>query len=172
MKWPAGALCLLAALAIVGCGSGDSTGSGAQGGKGSGGMPVASTEPSSIAVAVVSADEIGGLGTILVDAQGRTLYVFHRDKRTTYVGISSACYRACAESWPPLLTGGEPQAGSGAIETKLGTLKRKDGTLQVTYYGHPLYTYVGDTGSGEATGNAATAFGGQWHALNPNDKEP
>lgn len=159
MKWAA---CLLAALAIgvAGCGS--------SGGE----KPVANTEPSSPAIAVVSADEVGALGTVLVDAEDRALYVFHRDRRTTYVGISSACYGACAETWQPLLTGGEPEGKGGALATKLGTLKRKDGTLQVTYYGHPLYTYTGDKGPGDASGNDVTAFGGQWYALQPDDEEP
>jgi predicted lipoprotein with Yx(FWY)xxD motif len=166
MKWAAYALCLLAALAIglAGCGSGDSTDPGEQ--------PVANTEPSSAAIAVVSAAEVGGLGTILVDAEGRALYDFHKDRRTNYLGISSACYGVCAEGWPPLLTGGEPEAEGTAISTKVGMLKRKDGTLQVTYYGHPLYTYEGDKGPGEASGNGVKAFGGEWHALQPNNEEP
>lgn len=160
------ALCLFAALAIAasGCGGGNSTGSDAK--------PVAATESDDPAIAVVSADQVGGLGTILVDGEGQTLYDFHKDRHTNYVGTSSACYGACAESWPPLLTGGEPEAEGGVIETKLGTLKRSDGTLQVTIYGHPLYTYGGDKEPGEAGGNGLTAFGGKWSALQPNNEEP
>ena len=166
MKWAAYALCLLAALAIgvAGCGSGDSTGPGEE--------PVANTEPSNAAITVVETAKVGGLGTILVDADGRVLYDFHQDRRTNYLGISSACYGACAKGWPPLLTGGEPQAESGVLAAKLGILKRKDGTLQVTYFGHPLYTYVGDTEPGEASGNDVKAFGGKWSALQPGGEEP
>jgi predicted lipoprotein with Yx(FWY)xxD motif len=157
-------LCLLAALAIAasGCGGGDSTGA----------KPAAETESVSSAVAVISADQVSDLGTILVDGEGRTLYDFHKDRHTDYIATSSACYGACAEEWPPLLTGGEPEAEGGAIATKLGVLKRKDGTLQVTYYGHPLYTYEGDKEPGIAAGNSLTAFGGKWHALQPNNEEP
>lgn len=160
------ALCLFAALAIAasGCGSGNSTGTDAK--------PAAATESDSPAVTLVSADQVGGLGTILVEREGRTLYDFHKDTHTNYVGTSSACYGACAEDWPPLLTGGEPEAEGGAIATKLGILKRRDGTLQVTYYGHPLYTYEGDKKPGEASGNSLTAFGGKWSALQPNNVEP
>ena len=160
------ALWFVAALAIAasGCGGGNSTGADAK--------PVAETESDSPAIAVVSTDRVAGLGTILVDGEGRTLYDFHQDRHTNYLGTSSACYGACAESWQPLLTGGEPKAGVGVIETKLGTLKRSDGTLQVTIYGHPLYTYEGDKEPGEASGNGLTAFGGKWSALQPNNEEP
>jgi predicted lipoprotein with Yx(FWY)xxD motif len=160
------ALCVFGAIAavIAGCGGGgDST-------TASGGTQVSSQEDSSIAV--VSAAKVGNVGTVLVDSEGRTLYDFHKDKRSLYSAFSSACYGACAEEWPPLLTEGEPGAEGGAVETKLSTLERKDGTLQVTYYGHPLYTYTGDQKPGEANGNDAKAFGGQWYALGPEGEEP
>jgi predicted lipoprotein with Yx(FWY)xxD motif len=142
-------LCLFALLAIgAGCGGGDSD-----------------------TAAVVSAHEVGDLGTILVDAEGRTLYVFDKDERTEGSGLSSACDGACAESWQPLLTGGEPEAEGEVLSTKLGTLERQDGTLQVTYYGHPLYAFRGDEAAGDAHGNGVTAFGGGWHALQPDNEE-
>lgn len=160
MKGFACGLHLLALLTIgvAGCGGADSTGAD-------------DTGAGNAVIAMVSANEVGDLGTVLADSEGRTLYVFHKDRHTRYLGISSACYGACAESRQPLLTDGEPEAESGAFPTKLGTLKRQDGTLQVTYFGHPLYTYVGDKAPGEADGNGVTEFGGQWRALQPDDEE-
>lgn len=109
---------------------------------------------------VVSLGNVQKLGMVLVDSNGMTLYDFHKDKGTT-----SSCYGSCAEGWPPMLTEGEPTVGNGASSSKLGTTKRKDGTMQVTYAGHPLYTFLGDKGPGEANGNDVTAFGGSWYAL-------
>jgi predicted lipoprotein with Yx(FWY)xxD motif len=97
---------------------------------------------------------------VLVDSEGLTVYSFANDRGTT-----SSCYGACAEAWPPLIATGTPNAGEGATSSDLGTTKRKDGKLQVTYAGHPLYTFVEDHGPGEANGNGSTAFGGEWNAL-------
>lgn len=105
------------------------------------------------------------LGGILVDSHGLTLYDFQNDK-----GSKSACYGSCAKIWPPLTTSTTPQAAGGAQQSLLGTAPRSDGTTQVTYGGHPLYTYVGDTKPGEVTGNDLTEFGGSWHALRPDGK--
>ena len=106
------------------------------------------------------------LGRILVDSKGFTLYDFHKDK-----GATSACYGACASVWPPLTTEGTPQAGEGAMTSKLGTTKRKDGTVQATYAGHPLYTYTADTKPGDAKGNDFSSYGAQWYALLPSGEE-
>ena len=115
----------------------------------------------------VSSANNAKLGGIIVDSHGLTLYDFHKDK-----GTKSACYGSCAKIWPPLTTsGGTPQAAGGAQQSLLGTSPRSDGTTQVTYGGHPLYTYVGDKHPGEVTGNGLTEFGGSWHALRPNGKE-
>jgi predicted lipoprotein with Yx(FWY)xxD motif len=83
----------------------------------------------------------------------------------------SSCYGACAKAWPPLLSDGEPQAGEGAMAAKLGTVKRSDGTTQVTYAGHPLYTFVEDKKPGEANGNDVDAFGAEWYALQSSGEE-
>jgi predicted lipoprotein with Yx(FWY)xxD motif len=115
---------------------------------------------------VVSLGNAQRLGMILVDSNGMTLYDFHKDKGTT-----SSCYGPCAEGWPPMLTEGEPTVGNGAMASKLGTTERKDGTMQVTYAGHPLYTFVEDKKPGEANGNDVSAFGGQWYALKGNGEE-
>lgn len=115
---------------------------------------------------VVSLGSVKKLGMVLVDSEGMTLYDFHKDKGTT-----SSCYGACAEAWPPMLTEGEPSVGNGASASKLGTTERKDGTTQVTYAGHPLYTFVEDKKPGEANGNDVSAFGAQWYALKGSGEE-
>ena len=102
------------------------------------------------------------LGTVLVDAQGRTLYLFKADK-----GTQSACSGACASAWPPLRVSGKPTVGGGAEASKLGTTQRSDGQPEVTYNGHPLYTYTGDSKPGDVNGQGLTAFGAAWFALSP-----
>jgi len=106
------------------------------------------------------------LGRILVDSKGITLYDFVKDKGTT-----SVCYGACAALWPPLITKGKPVAGLGVRASLLGTTKRKDGKLEVTYNGHPLYYFVTDTKPGQTTGQAVNQFGGPWWVLSPGGKE-
>ena len=106
------------------------------------------------------------LGRILVDSKGITLYDFVKDKGTT-----SACYGACAALWPPLITHGKPVAGRGARASLLGTTKRKDGKLQVTYGGHPLYYFVTDRKPGQTTGQGLNQFGGPWWVITPAGKE-
>jgi predicted lipoprotein with Yx(FWY)xxD motif len=115
---------------------------------------------------VVSVANNPKLGKILATSGGLTLYDFRKDP-----GTKSACYGACTKIWPPLTTNGGPVASGGAEASILGTSRRSDGTTQVTYNGHPLYTYVGDSKSGETSGNGLTEFGGSWHALRPNGKE-
>ena len=177
------ALLVAVALVVAGCGSDSSTGSAYSGKGGGGGSKSASSEEASETsakggygegaetagggAAVVSLGNAGDLGMVLVDSEGRTLYDFHKDK-----GSTSACYGACAAAWPPLLTEGNPQAQGPADRSMLGTTKRKDGTLQVTYNGWPLYTYAGDQSPGEANGNDIDQFGGEWYALQPNGQEP
>lgn len=117
--------------------------------------------------AVVKVTNTPVLGKVIVDAEGMTLYDFHKDKGTT-----SSCYGACAEAWPPLLTEGAPKATGGAEASLLGTTKRKDGTVQVTYNGHPLYGFEGDQKPGETNGNDIDGFGAQWYALEPDGEEP
>jgi predicted lipoprotein with Yx(FWY)xxD motif len=106
------------------------------------------------------------LGRILVDSKGITLYDFPPDKGTT-----SVCYGACAALWPPLLTKGKPVAGPGVRASLLGTTKRKDGKLEVTYNGHPLYYFVSDRKPGQTTGQGVNQFGGPWWVLSPAGKE-
>ena len=102
------------------------------------------------------------LGRIIVDGRGRTLYLFVKDKRG-----KSACAGQCADFWPPLIASGRPVATGGAKASLLGTTKRADGRLQVTYNHHPLYTFVKDTRKGQTNGEEIDAFGAEWYALSP-----
>jgi len=106
------------------------------------------------------------LGLILVDTKGRTLYDFVKDK-----GPMSTCYDACAALWPPLFTKGNPHAGHGVRAALLGTTKRRDGGLEVTYNHHPLYYYVTDSKPGQTTGQGLNQFGAPWWVLNAAGKE-
>jgi predicted lipoprotein with Yx(FWY)xxD motif len=102
------------------------------------------------------------LGTILVDSKGKTLYLFMKDKAG-----KSACYSSCAANWPPYLTAKKPTAGPGAKAALLGTTKRKDGKLQVTYNHHPLYWFKYDGKAGQTKGENVNAFGGDWYVVSP-----
>ena len=102
----------------------------------------------------------GDLGSILVDSQGRTLYLFRRDS-----GTKSACTGACAIDWPPLRATGKPTAGGGATASILAASARSDGKPQITYNGHPLYLFSGDQKPGDTNGEGVNAFGGLWYAL-------
>jgi predicted lipoprotein with Yx(FWY)xxD motif len=102
------------------------------------------------------------LGTILVNSRGRTLYLFQKDS-----GNTSRCTGACAASWPPLRASGAPTIGSGANASLLGSTMRADGSRQLTYNNHPLYSFVKDAKAGDTNGEAATAFGGAWYAISP-----
>jgi predicted lipoprotein with Yx(FWY)xxD motif len=106
------------------------------------------------------------LGHILVDGKGITLYDFPPDK-----GTASVCYGACAALWPPLLTTGKPVASPGVKTSLLGTTKRSDGKLEVTYGGHPLYYFVADRRPGQTSGQGVNQFGGPWWVLSPAGKE-
>jgi predicted lipoprotein with Yx(FWY)xxD motif len=103
-----------------------------------------------------------GLGVILVDGRGHTLYLFAKEKHG-----KSACAGKCASFWPPLIASGKPLAAAGAKSGLLGTTKRRDGRLQVTYNHHPLYTFAKDTGRGQTNGEEINAFGAVWYAISP-----
>lgn len=102
------------------------------------------------------------LGQILVDGTGMTVYLFVAD-----TGSVSTCYTSCVQIWPPVVTMGAPQAGTGATASLLGTSKRTDGNTQVTYAGHPLYYFVQDKKAGDATGQGVNGFGAPWWVLAP-----
>jgi predicted lipoprotein with Yx(FWY)xxD motif len=124
------------------------------------GAALAVNHPSGAGAKVAVANS--GLGRILVDGRGRTLYLFEKDKHG-----KSACAGQCAAFWPPLIASGKPLATAGAKASLLGTRKRADGRLQVTYNHHPLYRFVKDTKKGLTNGEEVDAFGAQWYALSP-----
>ena len=151
----AAAAMLLVALAVAGCGGGDNQATAASGSSntsntGSGGS------------STVAVSDAGSLGKILVDSQGRTVYLFEKD-----TGAMSTCSGACAQEWPPVAASAKPTAGDGLSASKLGTTKRSDGTTQVTYNGHPLYLYSGDQKSGDTAGQGLDFFGGKWYVVSP-----
>jgi predicted lipoprotein with Yx(FWY)xxD motif len=100
------------------------------------------------------------LGSVLVDARGRTLYLFDKDKH-----VRSACYGACAAYWPPLLSSAKPRQEKGVRASLLGLTTRTDGKRQVTYAGHPVYRFIGDKKAGQTTGEGLTDFGAAWDAI-------
>jgi predicted lipoprotein with Yx(FWY)xxD motif len=108
---------------------------------------------------VVATGDVDPHGTVLTDGAGMTLYVFFEDSDER-----SACYDACAENWPPLLTDGDPTAEGEADASLLGTTERDDGTMQVTYDGQPLYVYAGDSQPGDANG---FGIGNVWYPVTP-----
>lgn len=145
----------VAALAIAGCGGGDDSS--------------ASTAPAQSASgrsATVGVAKEGNLGKVLVDTQGRTLYLFRKD-----VGTKSACTGACAAAWPPLRASGTPVVGAGLSASKVGTTARSDGKPEITYNGHPLYLYTGDEKPGDTNGQGLNAFGGRWFVLSPDGNQ-
>jgi predicted lipoprotein with Yx(FWY)xxD motif len=100
------------------------------------------------------------LGMILTDTKGRAVYLFEKD-----TGPRSSCYGACATAWPPLV--GHPVAGSGVQAALLGTVRRANGSSQVTYAGHPLYYFASDQQPGDISGEGSQAFGGGWDLVSP-----
>lgn len=101
-------------------------------------------------------------GKIIQDGRGRTLYLFTKDSS------KSKCYGDCAKAWPPLIVKATPNAKGGVKADLLGTVKRKNGKLQATYNGHPLYYYVGETKANQVLCQAVAEFGGIWYIVNPN----
>jgi predicted lipoprotein with Yx(FWY)xxD motif len=168
-------LAIAAALTIAGCGSSSSNGStgassssgGAYGGEEKATSTAAET-PSSGPVATISVGTAANVGQVLVDSKGMTLYYFQKDQKGSG---KSKCSGACASAWPPLTTGGAAKAMSGVQASMLGTIKRSDGTTQVTYAGWPLYTFVEDKKPGEDNGTDSKAFGASWYPLHPNGEK-
>jgi predicted lipoprotein with Yx(FWY)xxD motif len=164
-------------LALSGCGSSSSTtsssastpstsGSSASSpGYGAGAAAgTAAESPSAGGSAVISTRKVSGLGTVLVNAQGRTLYMFAADKHEKVT-----CVKGCAGLWPPakLAAGQKPLASGGAKSSLLGTDPDPEGGEVITYAGWPLYTYAADSEAGSADGQGVSADGGLWYVLSP-----
>jgi predicted lipoprotein with Yx(FWY)xxD motif len=127
--------------------------------------PPATGSTSSAAQAALITTKRGKLGTILAYGPKRlTVYLFEADK----AGASS-CSRECASVWPPV--SGHPQASGAAVPSRLGTVTRADGTVQVSYNGHPLYLYAIDKDNGDAYGQGLKSFGASWYVLAPSGKK-
>lgn len=133
------------------------------GGAGSAATPPASAGPAAAGGAIAAASS--PLGRILVAGNGMTLYMFARDPSG-----QSACRGSCAANWPPYTATGTPSAGTGLRASLLGTTMRADGSTQVTYDGHPLYTFAGDPSPGDTNGQGLDAFGAHWWAVAPDGK--
>ncbi|WP_149183028.1 hypothetical protein [Streptomyces sp. TRM49041] len=140
---------VLLALA-TGCGDGDGD---------TGGQTETVRPPTGAAEVAVRST---GIGDIVVDAEGRTLYLFASDRPG-----ESTCYDACAVAWPPLLTEGRPTAGEGVRSELLGTMVREGGETAVTYDGQPLYYFQGDDEPGDLEGQAIDQFGAKWFVVAP-----
>lgn len=128
----------------------------------------ASTTPAgSTATAVVVSTKHDKLGTILsAGSKHLTVYMFEGDK-----GTSSACTGACAKVWPPVTTSAAASASGAAVAGDLGTITRSDGTMQVTYKGHPLYWFARDGDAGDAYGQGVVGFGSSWYVISPSGKK-
>jgi predicted lipoprotein with Yx(FWY)xxD motif len=144
---------LVAALAGCGSSGNDAT--------------AASTPPTAAAAAKGRALAVRstGLGKIVVDSKGRTLYAFGHDLKN-----KSRCSGACAMNWPPALAPKKPKAGAGISKAKLHVIKRSDGSRQLSYAGHPLYRFIADGAPGDTKGQGIDAFGGVWHVVSPSGK--
>jgi predicted lipoprotein with Yx(FWY)xxD motif len=173
MKIPRFAAYAVAALALgiaaAGCGGsssssaapssgGTNASSGSSGGYGYGGGGGSSTSPSAVTLKATNSQ----LGTILVDQDGKTLYLFEADSMN-----KSNCSGGCLTLWPPVMASGKATAGSGVSAGMIGTAT---GSSQVTYAGHPLYWFSGDTAAGDTNGEGLTDFGGAWYAVSPAGK--
>jgi predicted lipoprotein with Yx(FWY)xxD motif len=162
-------LAAVVTLLAAACSSGSSSaapGSGATSGTPAAGHAQAGSSASASAAAATVKAGSSSLGVILTDGAGRAVYLFEKD-----TGAASTCYGACAGLWPPVLTAGSPVTGGGVTASLLGTAKRTDGTIQVTYAGHLLYYFAGDQKPGDITGEGSQTFGAGWDLVAPSGKK-
>src|SRR3954471_3984306 len=142
--------------ALAGCGS-------------SGNATAAATPSSPTAAAAAKGRALAvrstSLGKIVVDSKGRTLYAFGHDLKN-----KSRCSGACATNWPPALSPAKPKVGAGISKAKLRVIKRSDGGRQLSYAGHPLYRYIGDSKAGDVNGQGLNFFGGVWNVMSGGGK--
>jgi predicted lipoprotein with Yx(FWY)xxD motif len=148
-----------AALVVAGCGSASSSSSS--------NAPAANSSPASSAPSgsgggIAISTTKGSNGTYLTGPSGRALYLWVADR-----GDKSSCMGACAQAWPPLITKSTPAAPKGVNAADIGTINRPGGGKQVTYKGHPLYYFVGDSGAGMVTGQGSNEFGAKWWLVAP-----
>ncbi len=150
-------------LLVAACGSSSSPSTATTGAAGgSTASSSSATVTPAAAKGVLIGTASGPDGTYLTGAGGRALYLWVADSK----GMSS-CSGACAKAWPPLTTKGKPIAGNGVQSSDLGTIKRSDGSTQVTYKGHPLYYFIEDKAKGSIKGQGSDAFGADWWLVSP-----
>jgi predicted lipoprotein with Yx(FWY)xxD motif len=149
-----------AAVAVLAaaCSSGSST----TGAAPTGSSPAAGASSPSGSGSTVIKTGTSSAGTLLTDGSGRAVYLWTKDS-----GGTSACTGACTGTWPPVMASGMVTASGGAKSVDLGMITRSDGTKQVTYNGHPLYYYAGDSGTGTASGQGSNSFGARWWLVSP-----
>ncbi|NUS17922.1 MAG: hypothetical protein HOY69_42085 [Streptomyces sp.] len=156
---------VLLAAAATAC-SGGSSGSSASHDATSSTPAPKSVEQAASSTATVTTKDVSPLGKILVNDKNLSLYLFLADKSTT-----STCNGACAAVWPPLTVSGKPTGSGGVQAGKLGTSKRSDGSMQVTYNGHPLYRFAPDTSPGNVRGQGLNNFGAKWYVVGTDGKQ-
>jgi predicted lipoprotein with Yx(FWY)xxD motif len=127
-----------------------------------GGSTATGMPASGSATATVIESHAGSAGTFLTNASGRAVYLWAADSMN-----KSMCSGACAGAWPPVTATGKVTAADGAKAADLGTITRSDGSKQVTYLGHPLYYFAGDSGSGQTNGQGSDSFGAKWWLVAP-----
>ena len=148
-----------ALLAAAACGSSSSSSSS---GSAANSAPASASPAGASASAAVIETHTGSSGTFLVNGSGRTVYMFAKDPAN-----QSACSGACASAWPPVTTTGAATASGDAKASELGTITRSDGTKQVTYDGHALYYFAGDSSAGQTNGQGVDGFGAKWWLVAP-----
>jgi predicted lipoprotein with Yx(FWY)xxD motif len=161
--WKLGVALSAAGLLAAACGGSSSGGNAAVGTSPTATTTQAAANGNSAGVTLTT--HKGPLGTYLTTSSGMTLYMFEPD-----TDGKSHCSASCAQYWPPL-AGSAAQTKSAATASLVGTTTRSDGTTQITYAGHPLYTYVGDTKAGQTNGEAKNLNGGEWYVLDPTGKK-
>jgi predicted lipoprotein with Yx(FWY)xxD motif len=144
---------LVAVLAAAACSSATAS---------TGSAPAAGSSASASATGTVITTHAGSAGAFLTDGSGRTVYLWAKDGMNM-----SSCSGACAAAWPPVPATGALTAAGGAKASDLGTITRPGGTKQVTYDGHPLYYFVGDSAAGQTNGQGSDNFGAKWWLVAP-----
>jgi predicted lipoprotein with Yx(FWY)xxD motif len=145
---------LATALLAAACGSSGTSGSSS--------TPAAGSTATGSATALVITTKSGSAGTYLTDGSGRAVYLWMKDGMN-----KSECSGACASAWPPVPASGAVTASGGAASNDLGSITRSDGSKQVTYDGHPLYYFSGDSGPGTTNGQGSDGFGAKWWLVSP-----
>ena len=160
LGWAVAAVAALMLVAAA-CGGGGNNYGSNRGGGAYGAAPATTAGGATMTMGAAVDVRASKLGQTLVDGQGRTLYLFEAD-----TAGRSNCHGACAGAWPPYLSSGAPEAGTGVTGGLLGTVPG-DGGAQVTYHGHPLYHYAGDRQPGDTTGQGLDQFGARWYVVAP-----